>query len=149
MASRTDSFFIRPKRRGLGIEMAPLIDIVFLLLIFFMLNTTFSNPAIPVVMPDSTSEQGDVHEAEVLVVSCTAENKIFINSDEVTLEDYPTKLVSTMEEMGVDVIHYKGDKKSSHERYVQILEASHAAGVKRVNLVKQVPLDEAGAEEES
>lgn len=148
MSARTDSFFIRPKRRGLGIDMAPLIDIVFLLLIFFMLNTTFSNPAIPMLMPKGTTEQGEVHESEVLVVSCDAEEKIYINREAVEFEDYEANLVAAMAEMGSRSVHFKGDESLSYKRYIQIFDASRAAGVEQWNVVRrsQSELQEAEAE---
>jgi biopolymer transport protein ExbD len=143
MAARTDSFFIRPRRRGLGIDMAPLIDIVFLLLIFFMLNTTFSNPAIPLSMPQGSTEQGEVHESEVVVVSFDAEGKIFINRDEVAWGDYKAKLSETMDEMGLKSVHFKGDESLSYKRFTQIFDASRAAGVVQFNMVRRAkPADE-------
>ena len=137
MSSRTDSFFIRPKRRGLGIEMAPLIDIVFLLLIFFMLNTTFSNPAIPLSMPKGMSEAGEVHEAEVVVVSFDAEGKIYINRDEVAWDDYQAKLEVAMEEMGLRSVHFKGDESLSYKQFTEIFDASRAAGAVQFNMVRR------------
>ncbi len=137
MSSRTDSFFIRPKRRGLGIDMAPLIDIVFLLLIFFMLNTTFSNPAIPLSMPQGSSEQGEVHESEVIVVSFDAEGKIYINRDEVAWDDYQPKLREAMAELGMKSVHFKGDESLSYKRFTQIFDASRAAGVVQFNMVRR------------
>ena len=136
MSDRTDSFFIRPKRQGLGIDMAPLIDIVFLLLIFFMLNTTFSNPAIPMVLPKSSTSNGEVHESEVLVVSCDADGKIYINREEVELVDYTEKLKTAMADMGLKSVHFKGDESVSYKRYMQIVDASTAAGVEQWNNVR-------------
>ncbi len=144
MSARTDSFFIRPKRRGLGIEMAPLIDIVFLLLIFFMLNTTFSNPAIPLSMPQGANEQGEVHEAEVLVVSEDAEGKIYINRDEVAWADYESELAKTMEEMGLKSMHFKGDENLTYKRITEIFDASRAAGIEQFNMVRRARSDETG-----
>lgn len=146
MSARTDSFFIRPKRRGLGIDMAPLIDIVFLLLIFFMLNTTFSNPAIPMVLPKSSTSSGEVHESEVLVVSCDADSKIYINREEVTLAEYTEKLKVAMEEMGLKSVHFKGDESVTYKRYMQIVDASTAAGVEQWNNVRSPKGEGATAE---
>jgi biopolymer transport protein ExbD len=147
MSARTDSFFIRPKQQGLGIDMAPLIDIVFLLLIFFMLNTTFSNPAIPMVLPKSSSSASAVHENEVLVVSCDAEGRIYINREEVELSDYTGKLKAAMDERGLKSVHFKGDENLPYKRYMQIVGASTAAGVEQWNNV-QSP-QETSAEEAS
>ena len=147
MASRTDSFFIRPKRRGMGIDMAPLIDIVFLLLIFFMLNTTFSNPAIPLLMPQGATEQGEVHESEVVVVSFDAEGKIYINREEVAWEDYKVELASTMAEMGLQSVHFKGDESLTYRRFTEIFDASRAAGAIQFNMVRRAKPEQGEGEQ--
>jgi len=139
MSERTDSFFIRPKRRGLGIEMAPLIDIVFLLLIFFMLNTTFSSPAIPMSMPEGSNSDGEVHESEVIVVSADATGKLFINREEVTLEDYQEKLTAAMEKNNVQSVYFKGDKSVDYDRVMKIFDSTRAAGAVGFNLVRAKP----------
>ena len=124
--------------------MAPLIDIVFLLLIFFMLNTTFSNPAVPMLLPRGSSDQGEVHESEVLVVSFDAAGKIYINRDEVAFENYREKLAAAMDEMGLKSVHFKGDKSLDYERFAEIFDASRAAGAIQFNMVRR-PKTEAGA----
>ena len=147
MSARTDSFFIRPKRQGLGIDMAPLIDIVFLLLIFFMLNTTFSNPAIPLSMPKGSSDQGEVHESEVVVVSFDAAGKIYINRDEVSWDNYQAELKSTMDEMGLKSVHFKGDESLDYKRFTEIFDASRAAGVEQFNMVRSTKQIVGGTED--
>ncbi|MFZ9965065.1 MAG: ExbD/TolR family protein, partial [Terrimicrobiaceae bacterium] len=47
--------FARPKRPTLSIDMAPLIDVVFLLLIFFMLTSSFVPPSVPLTLPQAAS----------------------------------------------------------------------------------------------
>ena len=135
MSARTDSFFIRPKRRGLGVEMAPLIDIVFLLLIFFMLNTSFSSPAIPMALPEAREGNGAIQEAEVTVVSAYADGRVFINREEVTLDDYEEKLASVMELNGDHSVFFKGEKGLDYHRALEIIQRTNAAGGEVFNFV--------------
>ena len=86
--------FVRAKKSKLGLDMAPLIDIVFQLLIFFMLTSSFLNPSLRLDLPKAIS--ADSREKEVVVVSVSAEGGLFINTNEVTFETFQEKLVQRL-----------------------------------------------------
>ena len=67
--------FIRPKRISLGLDMAPLIDIVFLLLIFFMLSSSFLNPALKLDLPQAVKH--DTNEPQQVVVLLFSEYQMW------------------------------------------------------------------------
>ena len=77
--------FVRPKKVRLSLDMAPLIDIVFQLLIFFMLTSTFLNPAIQLKLPKAI--QADARQMEKIVVSVDGKGDIFVNTQPVS---FPT-----------------------------------------------------------
>ena len=54
--------FIRSKKISMTMDIAPLIDIIFMLLLFFMLTTSFSRPSIPLKMPDAANKQKSNNE---------------------------------------------------------------------------------------
>ena len=66
------------KRETSGFDLTPLVDVVFLLLIFFMLSTTFIvAPGIKVKLPKSSSTEISREKKEVRVVM-TTDDKIFV-----------------------------------------------------------------------
>ena len=68
---------IRAKKPNLSIDLAQLIDVVFQLLVFFMLTSTFASPAIKMILPKAKAvESVDV---ERIVVSINEDGLIFIN----------------------------------------------------------------------
>lgn len=67
------------KRIGVKIDMTPMVDVAFLLLIFFMSTSQFDPPQkVPIVLPDSHSNL-KVPESDVLVLAISKDNQLFWN----------------------------------------------------------------------
>ncbi|HHZ87578.1 MAG TPA: biopolymer transporter ExbD [Chromatiaceae bacterium] len=75
---------LRPKRaREIELNLTPLIDVVFLLLIFFMVSTTFEREAtLRVELPDASSAD-PVEESVLLDIVINAEGDYFVNGNRV------------------------------------------------------------------
>lgn len=71
----------RPKRRlAIRIDMTPMVDIAFLLLIFYMVSTVFSMPqAMEVNLPPASEEQLKIPESNVLTLHVDDENRLYWN----------------------------------------------------------------------
>jgi biopolymer transport protein ExbD len=71
----------RPKRRlAIRIDMTPMVDIAFLLLIFYMVTTVFSMPqAMEVNLPPASEDQVKIKESNVLTVHIDEEDNIYWN----------------------------------------------------------------------
>ena len=80
----------RPRRKSLyeeqELNMTPLIDCVFLLLIFFMVTTVFKQPySLQVVLPEA--QQAQIVEEKKLVATITQDGRMEINRHLVTLDN--------------------------------------------------------------
>lgn len=71
--------FHRPKRRmGIHIDMTPMVDIAFLLLIFFMVTTVFRTPqALEINLPPDKDVKIEVAESKVLVVRVLPDDRAY------------------------------------------------------------------------
>jgi biopolymer transport protein ExbD len=70
----------KPKRIGIKIDMTPMVDVAFLLLIFFMSTTSFKPPEeVAIVLPSSHSEY-KVPESGVLILTVTKEGDLFLQT---------------------------------------------------------------------
>ena len=87
----------RPKRRlAIRIDMTPMVDIAFLLLIFYMVSTVFSMPQameINLPKPDDT-EQVDVRESDLLTIHVDAESRYWWHLKRASQENLPQLLPS-------------------------------------------------------
>ena len=69
------------KRLGVKIDMTPMVDVAFLLLIFFMSTTQFKPPEeVSVNLPSCTSEF-KVPESGIIVLTVTKDDKIYIGNE--------------------------------------------------------------------
>ncbi len=69
----------RPKRRvGIKIDMTPMVDVAFLLLIFYMTTTTFKPPEKKQITVPSSHSQIDLPDVDILNISVTKDDSIFL-----------------------------------------------------------------------
>lgn len=69
----------RPKRRvGIKIDMTPMVDVAFLLLIFYMTTTTFKPPEKKQITVPSSHSQIDLPDVDILNISVTKEDSIYL-----------------------------------------------------------------------
>jgi len=71
--------FHRPKRRvGVRIDMTPMVDVAFLLLIFFMVTTVFRTPqALEINLPPDNDTPAEIAESKVLQLRILADDRIY------------------------------------------------------------------------
>ncbi len=72
--------FRNKKHKPLDVSLTPMIDVVFLLLIFFMVTTTFSREtAIKVQLPQAEGQEAEKHNTEELILTIDKAGQYFIN----------------------------------------------------------------------
>lgn len=113
------------------IDIAPLIDIVFQLLIFFMLTSSFViQPGIKVNLPKAlTSEVVKLENVEILV---TSENVVYLNGRVVNAQEL--KGVLKISGKKGQTILIKADKHASLGRVVEIWDLARDMGVTQINI---------------
>lgn len=113
------------------IDIAPLIDMVFLLLIFFMLTSNFvMQPSIKVNLPKAvTSELAKEESLEILVSS---ENIVYLNGRVTTTQE----LKSTIQRIAKrnPSILIKADRRSALGRVVEIWDICRDIGISKINI---------------
>ena len=71
------------------IDLTPLIDAMFLLLIFFIMATTFSKPVMDVVLPHAESSTKQSADRKQMVITIDAQGRIFHQHREVPVDELP------------------------------------------------------------
>ena len=112
-------------------DMVPFIDIVFNLLIFFLLTSSYVfQPGIKINLPKAVTSE--VLKEEPLVITVTSEDAIYLNDKIATVKELISKLNKVSKEKGTLLI--KADKKASVGRVVEIWDMCREAGVPQVNI---------------
>lgn len=113
------------------IDIAPLIDIVFQLLIFFMLTSSFViQPGIKVNLPKAvTSEVVNYENIEIIV---SGENVVYLNGKVITTDELK-KLLKQASKRKQSVL-IKSDRRASLGRVVEIWDMCRDLGIAQVNI---------------
>jgi biopolymer transport protein ExbD len=127
--------FIRPKKVSLGLDMAPLIDVVFQLLIFFMLTSSFSNPSLKLSLPKAVTQ--DKKEPEYVVVSIDKSGTVFVDRTQIQLAELKGALSAKLKMYPNKSVHFRGDQEIPYKLFVQVMDTARQAGASQINIVHQ------------
>jgi biopolymer transport protein ExbD len=122
----------RQRRSAIRMEMSPLIDCIFLLLIFFMLSSTFLTPAIKLTLPSASTAQAA--ENQHILVTLDAGGDVYVNTEQVALEDLQIRLGELLEGRKEKIVTLRGDKDMRYEHFVKALDAAKSCGAVHVNV---------------
>lgn len=128
---------IRPNRKDdLDVNITPLIDVVFLLLIFFMVSTTFQRESeIEVVLPQATVDAAPTDDF-VMQVTIDAEGTYYVNGQRVINTKLET-LKKAMQEVAGDrkdpPIILSADAQTPHQAVVTVMDAARQLGFVHLN----------------
>ena len=129
----------RPDRKedNVDINLTPLIDVVFLLLIFFMVSTTFDRHAkLKVQLPEASAKMQQMQE-EPIVLSIDASGKYYINDRQVvntkldTLKRALRKSVGDKKDVALVL---RADAKTPHQSVVRAMDAASQLGLTRLSI---------------
>ena len=113
------------------IDIAPLIDIVFQLLIFFMLTSSFiMQPGIKVNLPKAVTSE--IVKSENIGIMITSENVVYLNGRVVNMQEL--KAVLKIAGKKDQTILIKADKRASLGRIVEVWDLARDMGVTQVNI---------------
>jgi len=120
--------------RKARIEMLPLIDIVFLLLVFFIyaMLSMAVHRGLPVDLP--TSQTVKIDKRLVLSVTVKADNSIYVNEDNVMLEDLVDALKNKMRNQQDPGVLLSADRSIQYQALFQVLDKIRLAGINRISL---------------
>ncbi len=132
------NFRPRRKGRGLVINITTLIDVMFLLLIFFMVTSTFKNqPAINLVLPRSATASETVDTPAILFL--TDDGRVYLNDTLVDLESLAGQLEKMHAKSGEDRMVLRADEEAAHGDVVKLIDIIKQSGFTRVSLSARVP----------
>lgn len=127
----------RQKRTPPGIDMSPLIDCVFQLLIFFMLSSTFLTPMIQLSLPQAAPT--DKPEVQEILLTVDEQGRCFVNTLPVPVDDLKTHLRPLIERSPHKVVTIRGDEQMRYQLFVKALEAARASGAAHINIAHRQP----------
>jgi len=129
------NFRVRRARPVTLLDMTPLIDVVFQLLIFFLLTSTYvqdsqrSSASVPVELPESSLSASEA-PAEVVVVSIDEQGQVFMGDEQVALGDLPLQLTRAAQANPNTIVLLRGDQRVPYGRIGEVMALIRAAGLR-------------------
>ena len=137
------------------INLTPLIDVVFLLLIFFMVSTTFSKESqLRIKLPESSEEEMEEQEARILEIEINSDGvyavkgpdeeaaKELLNTGRETLRRALVKVVQNDDEI-ITVI--RADRRTPHESVIRAMDVSRKLGLTNITFATQTLPKDSGS----
>jgi biopolymer transport protein ExbD len=122
------------KRRGP--ELMPLIDMVFILLIFFLLTSSALQPAVDVELPETS--EGQIADLPTLVVTIQADGALLIDEKRIPIDDFLPSIESRYREQPNTELVIRADRRVAFGEVVKIMDLGKRAGAEEVSFLVEV-----------
>ena len=124
-------------RRGSGdINITPLIDMVFLLLIFFLLTSSFIiDRGIKINLPKTVSSE-TVHDNRI-TVAIDSTGSVFVDQEPMLIESLLDKLKNAYTEKDTKTVYLKADKQNRVDILVHVMDIIKQSGSEKMNLITE------------
>jgi len=124
---------IERKRKSIEvIDMIPMIDMVFLLLIFFALTSTFEVQRVMEMNLPTAATGERLQKKKTLTLNIKINGQILLENTAVELPDLQSALSEVVKESSGVTLVIKGDAQVPHGKVVEIMDLSNAAGVEKI-----------------
>ena len=128
---------LQPNKK-IRMEMIPLIDMIFLLLVSFIyaMLAMAVHRGLPVMLPASSSAL--IEKKLVLSVTVKTDGTIFINQEPIVLDHLATALIQKTENSKEPGVLLFADRNLSYQKLFQVLDQIRTAGIARISLQAEV-----------
>jgi len=119
------------------INLTPLIDVVFLMLIFFMVSTTFEKESAVKIDLPKASQQETAKDEKVVEITINAKGEYFINRARVINREANTLKAAILKHAGSDnkqPFIIRADAKAPHQSVVTVLDVAGQLGFSRISI---------------
>ncbi len=122
--------------RKSGPDMTPLIDMVFLLLIFFLLTSYLTRPSIPVALPEA--EKAERSEEQEVSITIMKDGRLLLNGKIISEDKLLISLNRIYSFRKAKEIIIQSDKETHFGRIIEVMDISKKAGARSISfLVEQ------------
>ena len=120
------------------IDITPLIDVVFQLLIFFMLTTTFvTHPTIKVDLPKASEKAQPQKNPDEIVVALTRDGRIVYDGHAVDTSSLESVFRKAAGQKPDTTVMLQADREVTHGRVVQVMDLARRAGLRKLAIATQ------------
>jgi len=136
---------LRPRSRP-EVQISPLIDVIFLLLIFYAVTTQFvTDERLKLKLPEAKTAEtvGQSREEQPPVVLVAADGSVWVNDQQVPEAQLEDRLEQLVKRAGEDAIILKGDRGADYGVVIHVLDIARSAGATTIQMSAEKPSESA------
>ncbi len=129
--------FLRKRRDEPKVDLTPMVDVVFLLLIFFMISTTFiETPGLSIKLPESSTQVAD-KEPEEIKIYLSKKGEIFLGETAMSTEALKRHLQGYGSRADRMIFLLLADKEARHGQVVELMDLAKVAGFSKLAIATE------------
>ena len=117
------------------INVTPLLDLAFVLLIIFMITTPLIENSIDLVVPSSSTAKTSVNPADVLTISMDKNDVMKLNNEVVTATDLESRLATLHSENPLTAVVVRPDRDLAVQKFVSVMDILQRVGITKVGVM--------------
>lgn len=119
------------------INVAPLVEVMLVLIIIFMLTAPTLNVGIQVDLPKSGSTEINNSKNPPVIISINKLGELFLEETKMSIEELTDKLPHILQAGKTDVVYIRGDKNLPYGKIVEIMSFISMSGLCKVSLIAE------------
>jgi biopolymer transport protein ExbD len=123
--------------RRTEINITSLIDVIFMLVIFFMIGSVFDKPAIAVSLP--TASSGEAERRQLRVVSLDAEGVLYLEGERIDEDGLKARLAAYVRADSGFRVALDCDGRLAFQRVTEVMDILSEAGVRNAAIRHEFP----------
>ena len=116
-------------------DIAPLMDVMFMLLLFFILTSSFMSPSIQLQLPKASNNEK--LEKQDIIVSVNKNENIYLNHQIVSIEVLESLLKQRLDASENQRIIFYGDEDVLYKKFINIMDIIKRSGAKEINIAHE------------
>ncbi|MBN1153344.1 biopolymer transporter ExbD [candidate division KSB1 bacterium] len=128
---------LEKRHNKVTINITSLIDVLFLLLIFFMVSSTFlEQPGMKLELPETRSHATE--KIENLILQMTTDEQLILNGEAVAFDVLEEKIKELLPSVREKTLVLKADKLVKHGTVVDVMDIAKLSGVEKIVIATKV-----------
>jgi biopolymer transport protein ExbD len=125
-----------PKKVALNIT--PLIDVLFILIIFFTVSSTFlEQPGIELTLPDA--QTGQAHTAQKVIIYVDKDENIYLNDPRIPIDSLAARTVNLIKDQSEKSVILRADKTVEHGTVIHIMDILRKNKIYKIVISTEMP----------
>ena len=131
----------RREPKSTYINVAPLVEVMLVLIIIFMITVPVLNVGVPVDLPKTKAATLNDTKTPPVVISIDKDSKLYIEEAEINIDDLIKKLPTILKNSKSDTIYVRGDKNLQYGEVLKIMGIISSSGACKVSLISEADTD--------